>query len=271
MISSLFFHGIGSYFYQNAEFISSGKGDAPGTLADISLEDNSYSTGFLSFLRLVGTVYTKKHASGFSTPTPATNFNRFHNDELAPLEQHKKWLDDIRHNIWDRVQFENDMVPTTDALYRHWKRTCWVLDMWRQADKNQLTVMPLCEYGWHLQGNSLAIDWDSESNMTAVRDRVAGLLRGCHCKTGCGTRRCGCKGKDKFCSEGCECINCSNTPGSDKSDELQDVIVSETLSEEGNNVPDELDDIMDWIFSGTQSDSEEDSPCWEPLSDHEDI
>ena len=21
-----------------------------------------------------------------------------------------------------------------DALYRHWKRVCWVLDMWSQAD-----------------------------------------------------------------------------------------------------------------------------------------
>ena len=56
-----FFSGIGKatflrYFYQHAEFISSGKYNLPGTLADVDIEANSR---FLAFLRLVGTVYSK--------------------------------------------------------------------------------------------------------------------------------------------------------------------------------------------------------------------
>ena len=47
--------------------------------------------------------------------------------------------------------------------------------------------------------------------MAAVRERVAGLITGCGCKTGCETRQCGCKRNDKKCGEGCNCTNCKNT------------------------------------------------------------
>ena len=40
-----------------------------------------------------------------------------------------------RQNFWDRIKFENEMIPFTDALYLHWKRSCWIF-MWQQADKN---------------------------------------------------------------------------------------------------------------------------------------
>ena len=72
-----FFSGIGKatflrHFYQHAEFISSGTSSFPGTLADVGIEDNKINSGFLAFLRLIGTIYFKKHASGFST-TPDTH------------------------------------------------------------------------------------------------------------------------------------------------------------------------------------------------------
>ena len=54
----------------------------------------------------------KKHASGFRTSTPATNFSHFCKDGLTPLLQHTEWLHNIRQTMWDRVQFENEMVPT---------------------------------------------------------------------------------------------------------------------------------------------------------------
>ena len=53
---------------------------------------------------------------------------------------------------------------------------------------------PLSEYGWQISKNTLNVDWDSENNMVAVREMVAGLLKGCSCKTGCETQQCGCKG-----------------------------------------------------------------------------
>ncbi len=108
------------------------------------------------------------------------------------------------------------MLPNTDALYRHWKRTCWVLDMWGQANQNNMVLQPLSEFGWNINNDILTIDWDSKENMEAVQERVTGLLKGCKCKTWCRNKRCGYRGKGKMCSVGCECINCTNTTAMEK-------------------------------------------------------
>lgn len=89
------------------------------------------------------------------------------------------------------------MIPNTESLFRHWKRVCWVLDMWRQADLHQMSLKPITEYGWNINNDILTVDWDCEDNMKAVRERVEGLLKGCSCKTGCETRQCGCRKKER--------------------------------------------------------------------------
>lgn len=137
-----FFNKIGKatfyrYFYQNAEFITSGK-NAPGTLADIGLTDGNFEKGFLSFLRLVGVTYFKKNNSGFATTMPHAHFKSILNPTNSPLEQHEAWIHNIRLTISDRCPFENLLPPSVDTLYRHWKRTCWVLDMWGQSDQNRI-------------------------------------------------------------------------------------------------------------------------------------
>ena len=99
--------------------------------------------GFLSFLRLVGVTYFKKNNSGFSQATPQAHFNSFSNPDHTPLCHHKLWIDNIRVIIGDRCHFENEMLPSLDALCRHWKRTCWVLDMWRQTNQNNMELLPM--------------------------------------------------------------------------------------------------------------------------------
>jgi len=115
------------YFFQYASFITSGNPE--GTLADTVLEDNIFETGYLAFLRLVGTVYFKKYATAFKMQSPATHFIQFCTATHSIRQQHTAWLEDIRNNIWDRIPFENEMVPSDDALYLHWRRSCWVLHM----------------------------------------------------------------------------------------------------------------------------------------------
>ena len=95
--------------------------------------------------------------------------HRFHNKCLESshdqLHQHSGWLIDICQNIWDGNTFENQMIPSTDALWRHWKRSCWIIDMWRQADKNITVLQPLNSHGWTITGSHLTIDWDSMGNI----------------------------------------------------------------------------------------------------------
>ena len=119
-----------------------------------------------------------------------------------------QWIDSIRDNIWSRTKFENQMIPSTDALHFHWKRTCWIMHMWNQTDKNTITLTDMNNFGWKIIDKELTIVWDSEENISKIQTRVIALLKGCRCTTGCATGRCGCKKKDSLCSEGCECVNC---------------------------------------------------------------
>ena len=110
-----------------------------------------------------------------------------------------------------------------------------MLDMWHQADLNTMVPKPFSEYGWQISKNTLNVDWDSENNMVAVRERVAGLLKGCSCKTGCETWQCGCKRNDKKCGEGCNCTNCKNkqhtTQIQEESDDLAEASIEEIIAD----------------------------------------
>ena len=92
------------------------------------------------------------------------------------LQNHKAWFENIRQCIWDRIQFENEMIPNNDVLHRHWKWVCWVLYLWAQADRITIIPKPLSSYGWKVQDNTLAVDWDSDVNTDAVKERVEGRL-----------------------------------------------------------------------------------------------
>ena len=211
-----FFSNIGKgtflrYFFQYASFITANDNpNTPGTLSDTNLEQDSYENGFLAFIRLIGTVYFKKYSTGFNTSSPAVHYQSFIRSDTAIRDQHLNWLNNVRENIWHRIKFENEMIPSNAALYLHWKRTCWISHMWSQADINTMVLKPLTEYGWTLKDGKLTIVWDTEDNMKAVRQRVKVLLQGCKCKTGCTTARCKCKREGEICKEGCQCFNCQN-------------------------------------------------------------
>ena len=158
------------------------------------------------------------------------------------------------------------MIPNNDALYQHWKRVCWVLDLWHQADRNTMLPKLLPENGWKVQDRSVAVDWDSDVNMDAIREHdtelVKGcqcktgcqtrqcreLVKGCQCKTGCQTRQCRCKGKGKSCGEGCNSINCTNTDTvpPNTTDRIEETSIEEIIQEEP---PEDLDEIMEGAFA----------------------
>ena len=96
----------------------------------------------------------------------------------------------MRQNIADRTTFDSSMIPSDQALYFHWKRACWVIHMWSQADSHNMVLEPITEYGWSVHNDQLRVVWDTDENMAAVRDRVNVLLKGCKCASGCQNRRC---------------------------------------------------------------------------------
>lgn len=197
-------------------------------------------------------MYFKKHATAFETHSPATHFLKFAIAEKSPQEQHRDWLEDISQNIWDRIKFENEMIPSTDALYLHWQRSCWVLHMWRQADDNMM-LQPMTNYGWTLSNGKLSVIWEAPHNIEAIRRRVGLLLKGCKCTTGCLTGRCGCRKDNRQCCEGCQCKNCSNLTSATENTELADIAIEE-IATYNTEIDEDLDDEMELIF-GRQTES----------------
>ena len=53
---------------------------------------------------------------------------------------HLNWLHYIRDAICNKVDFEDKIVPSDDALRFHWLRCHWVRNVWLQADKQQSQV-----------------------------------------------------------------------------------------------------------------------------------
>ncbi len=132
----------------------------------------------------------------------------------------------------------------------HWKRSCWVIHMWKQVDLNHMNLEPITLYGWAIQDSRLTIQWDTEENLKAIRERVTTLTRGCKCVSGCRTKRCGCVKKNRLCSVGCECTHCINTlPRTSPTTPIN----TDLPSHDSDVSDDDLDDIMTSDFGGDNS------------------
>ena len=63
--------------------------------------------------------------------------------------------------IWDRITYENDMIPSTGSEHAGW----W------NADKSIMTMEDLHNNGWRYE-TELVVDWDSQENVRDVQERV---------------------------------------------------------------------------------------------------
>lgn len=222
-------------FFQHAKFISSSQ--APGSLHDTSKGNN----GYLSFIRLVGTCYFKKHLAAFislyNSESPVQLYNSL-DPSLPDRERHELWLQTIRKTASDRIVHEEERVPSHTALWRHWLRSCWVSRMWQNSPLEDLySTLPRPEdSGWIRQPNGTStIDWEAPEVQEKIKMNIVFLLKGCSCRKGCNTKSCGCCKKDSFCGPGCECQGCTNLPV-----EVQQDKDGDSSSDEGDSSASEI-------------------------------
>lgn len=210
-----FFAGIGKafflkVFFEHAKFITFNlSGPFVGLISQSVLRDQAIASQ-LSFIRLVGCAYFKKHTNAFFGNTPSSLMNSFATTSSSPLEQHRMWLDHLRQTIWDRISSENETIPSLEALQYHWLRSCWVVHMWQQAETSDVVLAPLDGNGWGKEEGTTNIIWDTPENRQEVKQRVHLLMNGCGCKSGCRSGRCGCQKRGSVCGAGCHCVNCEN-------------------------------------------------------------
>ncbi|KAJ8048225.1 hypothetical protein HOLleu_00456 [Holothuria leucospilota] len=161
-----FFYGCGkasflSTFFQHANFITGS--DEEGTLADNDIHSEK---GLLAFYRLVGSLYYKKFSSVMPSDfkTPKQLFQSFKTED-TDVKIHHNWLNSIREHSWEKVDSEEEVMPSNEALLLHWQRTCWVAHLWGQAGNHQVNHAPITEYGYCQKDNVLCIEWDTPNNI----------------------------------------------------------------------------------------------------------
>ena len=202
---------IANIFLQHASFISGS--NSIGNLQQTNVINREI--GFLSFVRLVGTCYFKKHITAFianySHSTPSHLYNSI-DTSLSTVQKHQAWLQKIRQVVANRIINEEDRVPSHTSLWRHWLRSCWVHQMWQQSiHPDMYSSLPLPEHsGWIKDDEDYAIDWEDIEVTDKVKNTIQFLTKGCSCKTGCASNNCGCKKKSNYCGPGCECQGCTN-------------------------------------------------------------
>ena len=123
-----------------------------------------YITSLLDFLRLVGTVYFKKHLAAFNSQygheAPQHRFNSI-DSTVTNQERHQLWLQKIRETIAERITCEEERIPSFTALWCHWLRSCWISQLWQNSPQSDVysQLPPPDESGWLLhQDDSYTID-----------------------------------------------------------------------------------------------------------------
>jgi len=154
------------------------------------------NTGFLSFVRLMGTAYFKSNLAtlvsklGFETPNQLYNSI---NPSLSDEEKHREWYLSIKREI--RILHEDQRPPTITSLWRHWMRSCWIKDMWTNSPKPDLyqgLAHPESQ-GWLKRDSGYTIDWEDDKVLQQIQATLDFLDKGCTCKTGFRTKCCGCQ------------------------------------------------------------------------------
>ena len=184
-----YFTGLGkaaflNAFYQYSNFITGNK--VEGSLSDNSGESET-KKGFLSFVRLVGTLYFKKHLSAFvalmCVQTPIQLF--ISTTGQTSEERHQQWYGNIRGIVSDRICNEEERMPSYTSLWRHWLRACWVAQMWQNSHKVDVyNALPSPEQsGWKRSSTgSYEVDWDCSNFQSTVQETIDFLTKGCSCK-----------------------------------------------------------------------------------------
>ena len=93
---------------QHYDFINADSVQLPGTLACMSETTMKY--GFLAFVRLIGTIYFKKHLACFHHDSSRALYNSMPCED--PGTQHRQWLSTISSTMWERVEFEDQLPPS---------------------------------------------------------------------------------------------------------------------------------------------------------------
>ena len=256
--------------FQYAGFISGDTIDLPGQLSYTDVTSDTFHHGLLSFYRLIACVYFQANRACLNQYNSPIDIMKTISSQDV-FEAHRQLLDIIRKATWKGV-YEDQLLPTDEALRFHWLRSCWVSTLWGNSLHEQLTVPNIRDYGWAVSdSNTVSFIWDSESNIQAIRNNVKYLTRGCGCpKSGCVNKQCSCKKNDRTCGPGCKCpksgdFKCQNCPQPNDSRPIEEVVhnaaTPDNVIVQNNATNSEIRQELSCDTVNSESDNEEVFEC----------
>ena len=57
----------------------------------------------------------------------------------------------IRSTVRENIEFDDELPPSREALWRHRLRSCWVSHFWSQSSSNSYHTLPLNVNGWKVR------------------------------------------------------------------------------------------------------------------------
>ena len=160
--------------------------------------------------------------------------------------------------VASRIGSEEERVPSYTALWRHWLRSCYVCKLWENSPlSNVYDNLPRPEdSGWISEGDGrYQIDWEAPEVAAKIKSNIDFLLKGCNCKKGCTSKKCGCRKKSNYCGPGCECQGCSNLPvqiqqeedkySDDDDDDEEEEEDSDIESDSSDDASDSCDELLE--------------------------
>ena len=63
------------------------------------------------------------------------------------------------------VHSSDQLPPSLDALTLHWLHSVWMIDYWRQANLNHITLLPMEWFGWVTENGMVKVEWDAQENL----------------------------------------------------------------------------------------------------------
>ena len=104
------------------------------------------------------------------------------------------------------------------------------------------------------------MEWEIPANIEKAKSSLDFVLSGCKCKTGCKTRICSCRKKERVCGPSCYCQFCTNHSHTHiATSEHVDLLVDELVQVQNDDdiyVDDSEDDLVEWQQEEMDADDE---------------
>ena len=195
-------------------------------------DEHDWELGFRAFCRLVGCMFLTKCSTSFqykmkfhTKPSPREIYDKVceEHSDLNEQDMLQEWLNQIRTFIMQSPECTSEQywLPSHDSLMLHWKRCCYLLQIWKQSDLSFIKYPDITDWGWSfVDDKDLVFRWDSDANFRKVEKYRKLWTSGCKCRSitkPCISRTCGCRKSQKPCGPSCGCADTCHNKASDPS------------------------------------------------------